>query len=370
MIATTIPGVAGCAVLIIALGRFLRRFHSPPPLVSIIIPAHNAMPWLDEALESVLAQEGIPKRALEVSIYNDLSTDGTTDAIAKWSRKLQAKGISVSVSGGPRRSPDETPGGDGAARNRAVRQSRGRYLCFLDADDVMMPDRIARQLKIAEKHPNAIVGSGFFRLPRGSTRHYTKWANALTSEDLYLQQYREITMIQPTWFFDRKVYDRVGGYPEEKGLNDMVFFHRHLDHKGAELIRDPKELVMYRYTSTSLSWKSSRREILRCRIRPFERRVLMHWDKFSIWGAGRDGHNFYKELSPELKERVVAFCDIDPKKIAHGFHSAGRVIPVVHYSKVKPPIVICVSMGRTNGALERNIDSLGLKQGDDYWHFS
>ena len=51
----------------------------------------------------------------------------------------------------------------------AVRASRGAYLCFLDSDDVMHPQRVALQLQAALAHPGAIVGSQFTRIPLGAT---------------------------------------------------------------------------------------------------------------------------------------------------------------------------------------------------------
>lgn len=360
--------LAASAAASLAILRVLRR--SPPkvapPLVSVIVPAYNALPWLHEALRSVLAQSGVPLREIEVSICDDHSTDGTRAALRSWSRVLQQSGVRVVIG----ETTGDSPRGDGAARNVAVRQSTGQYLCFLDADDVMFDDRICAQLRVARTNHNAIVGSGFVRRPAGSTRHYTDWANSLTREQLYLQQYREITIIQPTWFCHRSVFVRAGGYPEFKGLNDLEFFHRHLDRGGA-LLRVPRPLLMYRYSSGSLSWKSSRRELLRARMRPLERRVLDQWDSFSIWGAGRDGLNFFNDLSERNRAKVAAFCDISPKKINKKVVVTRKgTVPIVHWSQVTPPVVICVSMGRTGGALEANIASLRMREGIDYWHFS
>ncbi|GAB5370820.1 hypothetical protein AAMO2058_001526100 [Amorphochlora amoebiformis] len=367
-----IASAGAISILLGACFRIVERHRRiyREPVVSVIIPAHNALPWIHQALESVLQQRGIDKSDIEVSIYNDLSSDATEAAIKDWIPKLRASGISVVTSGSSKdQSSSLHPLGDGGARNKAVRQSRGRYLCFLDADDIMMPNRISCQLKLAKKHQRAIIGSGFTRYPKGSTEHYTKWANSLSPSQLYLHQYREITIIQPTWFLHRSVYDNVGGYPELRGLNDMEFFHRHLDQKG-ELLRIDKPLVVYRYTNNSLSWKSSRRDLLRSRIRYFQRRVISQWKTFSVWGAGRDGKNFFIELSKENRLKISMFVDIDAKKIERGFHSLGYNIPVRHWTEVKPPVVICVAWGRTGGDLERNIKSLGLVEGKDYWHFS
>ena len=43
--------------------------------------------------------------------------------------------------------------------------------------------------------------------------------------------------------------------------------------------------------------------------------MLQGWPRFTIWGAGRDGRDFFKNISPAARGRVAAFCDVDPKKI-------------------------------------------------------
>jgi glycosyltransferase involved in cell wall biosynthesis len=99
-------------------------------LVSVVIPAYNAERWLAEAVGSVLAQTYAP---LEVVIVNDGSTDGTS---------ALAHGI-----GDDRiRIVDKANGGVSSARNRGIREARGTYIAFLDADDAMLPRNL--ELKI------------------------------------------------------------------------------------------------------------------------------------------------------------------------------------------------------------------------------
>ena len=87
---------------------------------------------------------------------------------------------------------------------------------------------------------------------------------------------------------------------------------------------------------------------------------------FVIWGAGRDGKDFFKSLSPDLRGRVRCFVDVDEKKIAAGFYAnrdLGVKIPIVHFSLLaKDPDVrrMClednISFGRiTKGAKKEQI---------------
>jgi hypothetical protein len=162
------------------------------------------------------------------------------------------------------------------------------------------------------------------------------------------------------------------------------------------------------------------------------------WSKqgFVIWGAGRDGKDFLKALSPEVACRVVCFVDVDYNKIEkikfYDNPSIGVRIPIVHFSELAKdpgachtafgrvskekttaaaansfdrshtgtrnrceeprrkkaktqsglassldpsvirdlPVVVCVAMYRTNGALESNVASIGRVEGKDLWHIS
>jgi glycosyltransferase involved in cell wall biosynthesis len=100
-----------------------------------------------------------------VSVFDDGSTDGSAAKIAGWAERFRAAGWGWESSRGhPNR-------GEGHARNRAVRQSRGQYICVMDADDMMAPCRIARQLQAAKRQPDAIIGGGFRREPEDATWH-------------------------------------------------------------------------------------------------------------------------------------------------------------------------------------------------------
>ena len=196
-------------------------------LVSIIVPVHNAAPFLDECFRSILGQSY--SGPMEVSVCDDASTDGSAALLEQWGHRFVAAGhgwAHCQSALHEAASPASAPGscaastvvpaarGAGCARNLAVRQSTGTFLCLLDADDLMLPRRVEAQLDAARQWPCAIVGSRFRRMPADATERYARWANGLTNSELLLQQYREITLIQPTWFMARATFEAVGGYVE------------------------------------------------------------------------------------------------------------------------------------------------------------
>jgi len=144
-------------------------------------------------------------------------------------------------------------------------------------------------------------------------------------------------------------------------------------------------LLMYRHSddNSNLSSKTPRKLIMRLRLKSFEERILResggNWsDGFVVWGAGRDGKEFIKSLSPDLLPRVKFIVDVDEKKIAAGYHHRNRNIHidvknfrVLQEEEFKGlPVVVCVAMYRTGGKLEENVRSVGRTEGVDLWHFN
>ena len=139
--------------------------------------------------------------------------------------------------------------------------------------------------------------------------------------------------------------------------------------RGGALHRVDAPLVLYRYHAAAASHAIPRRTIHLHRVRAIEEQILRGWPSFSIWGAGRDGREFFKALRPEMRSRVTAFCDVDPNKVGTPYQYFEWFVPVVHFRDVRPPFVTCVALDRTGGAFEANLASLGLTEGVDYFLF-
>jgi GT2 family glycosyltransferase len=114
---------------------------APPPVVSVIVPAYNAERFLGRALRSVLAQT-YPH--LELLVVDDGSADKTADVIRSFT-DTRIRHLSQ-----PNR-------GQGAARNLGIRASTGRYVTFLDADDVYLPQKVERQVEFLTAHPECEI---------------------------------------------------------------------------------------------------------------------------------------------------------------------------------------------------------------------
>lgn len=341
--------------------------------VSIIIPVYNGDKWIDDCLRSVETQNFNGK--LEVSIFNDGSTDGTISKLEEWRETLREKSISVTLGG-----HTSNPRGVGYAKNQAVEQSSGVYLCFQDIDDVMSPDRVSKQYQAARSEQNSIIGSKFHREPEGSTERFTKWANTLSQDQLYSQIYTSHgpTLIMPTWFCHRSVYNKADGFSEGgKGVpEDLIFFLRHLE-LGGGLCRVDADLLMYRYHPGATTFSIHEDTIWEIRMEYIQKQVLDKWESFTIWNAGKQGKKFYRNLSTTNQRKVAAFCDVDPKKIKCGayiYHESKEkikpTVPIVHFQSAKPPFIICMKLDLTGGEFEKNLASLNLKEGVDFYHFN
>jgi hypothetical protein len=251
---------------------------------------------------------------------------------------------------------------------------------------------------------------------------------------------------------------RTLGSCHEKAINtlrlaeDTRFFYAHL-HAGGRLYlhRTPTPLLSYRHRAgMSQSSSTPRKLLLKLRAKAWEDLIFYStksgeaydntiWSGgFVIWGAGRDGKDFLKALSPPVASKVICFVDVDQKKIEttkwyENPTLGNRRIPILHFSVLakrdvsgevkfghidkkrcgedqfslvsvqriesndrihapennendknkKPsastiepevlqqlPVVVCVAMYRSNGALESNVASIGRTEGVDLWHIS
>ena len=125
-------------------------------LISIIIPAWNALRWLPETLASVMSQKGV---LFEVVLVDDGSTDGTADYVSQeWPEIRLVRSENRGVS---------------HARNLGTAEAHGDFVKYLDADDVLLPGALVRQAALLQANPASdAVYSNWQRLEEQVDGHF------------------------------------------------------------------------------------------------------------------------------------------------------------------------------------------------------
>lgn len=119
-------------------------------MIEVVIPAHNAAPWLRETLLSVAAQTLPPA---QVTVVDDRSTDATVAVAEACAAELQGRlALRVLRNAGPQ--------GPSAGRNTAIRASGAAFVALLDSDDLLAPDHHARLMALLRAAPDAVLAFG------------------------------------------------------------------------------------------------------------------------------------------------------------------------------------------------------------------
>ncbi len=194
-----------------------------PATVSVVIPAHDAAGSLGRALSSVLAQTKPPEEIIVVD-------DGSKDATA-----------AVAGSFGPRvRVLSRTCGGPSAARNAGIDAATGRFVAFLDADDEWHPDKLAAQLEVLGRRPEAVlVATDWSRELTDDVPGSTDESDWTTRDLMVLNRFQTSTVL-----LERGVALSAGGFdPAADGAEDWDLWLRASRH-GA-VVKIDRPLVAY-----------------------------------------------------------------------------------------------------------------------------
>jgi glycosyltransferase involved in cell wall biosynthesis len=250
------------------------------PLVSILIPAFNAQEFIVETLRSAIAQTWKRKEIIVVE-------DGSTDQTLALARQFEAEGVRVVT---------QKNQGAAAARNVAFSLSKGDYIQWLDADDVLAPNKIAEQMEIL-KHRGSkrTLLSGpwaYFLYRHGRAKFISTplWCDLTPVEWLLRKMERNLHMQTATWLVSRELTEAAGPWNRQLlGDDDGEYFCRVLlASDGVKFAPDAK--VYYRLSgSASLSY-----------IGQSERKMEAQWRSMEL-------HIQYLR-SLEDSERVRAAC--------------------------------------------------------------
>ena len=166
------------------------------PTVSVVIPSYNRVLLLKEAIDSVLAQDF---EDFELIVVDDGSTDATPELLESYP--------DICVLGQEHR-------GVSAARNAGIARASGRFLAFLDSDDLWLPGKLTAQVAFLRKHPNALICQTEETWIRNGVRVNPKKRHMKTSGMIF-EHSLELCLVSPSAvMMQRNLLDEVGWFDE------------------------------------------------------------------------------------------------------------------------------------------------------------
>lgn len=165
------------------------------PLVSILIPAFNARPWIADTIKSALGQTYQRKEIIVVD-------DGSTDETFSVAQQFASKEVTVVT---------QKNQGAAAARNKAFAMCQGDYIQWLDADDLLAPDKIAKQVETLDhgQSKRTLLSSawgGFnYRFSRARFVPTALWCDLSPVEWLVRKMGQNLHMQTATWLVSREL---------------------------------------------------------------------------------------------------------------------------------------------------------------------
>ena len=283
-------------------------------LVSIIMPAKNAARYIEDCLLSILAQD---YSHWELLVTNDQSTDQTDSILNHFSNQdsriqlLQNQGQGIT-----------------SALQTAYAHASGTYITRMDADDLMIKDKLSQLVGACQSEE--VLATGLVKyfskgtLGEGYIK-YADWLNQnLLSQDPFQAIYKECVIPSPCWMLRKSTFDKLSAfdslrYPEDY---DLCFRMR----KAGVQVKTVDQILHHwrdypeRSSRTDDNYADNR--FLEIKVNYF---LQDDYDKtcpLVIWGAGKKG----KSVAKLLIDQEIPFHWIsnNPKKIGHDIY--GKVI--------------------------------------------
>jgi glycosyltransferase involved in cell wall biosynthesis len=167
------------------------------PKVSICIPTFNRKDYLKETLDSVFAQT---YKDYEIIIVDDGSTDGTEEMIKSAGNKVRYFW--------------QENAGDAAARNRLIKLAQGRFITFIDSDDLLMPDAAERMIKVMEAEGGEIIVYGPYLRIDQDGNVFGRCKRKLYSGHITKYLFQSILIHSCGSMFPKKILQQTGGFDQ------------------------------------------------------------------------------------------------------------------------------------------------------------
>lgn len=215
------------------------------PLISIVIPAYNSAKLIEDTLDSVMAQD---YRPIEIIIVDDGSKDDTAAVVEGYS--------------GPIRLISQKNAGPGIARNTGIKECRGEFVAFIDADDLWHPNKLSQQYAVFTQNPQ--FGAVFCHYSGGDPAGFhfdTERANELELDEsksgwVYCQLILEVIVQTSTLMVRKSILDRFDPvFATDRRIGEDYDFWFRLS-RETQMAKLKEPLSFYRRHSGSITARS------------------------------------------------------------------------------------------------------------------
>lgn len=309
------------------------------PKVSVILPFFNAESTLRASVKSILNQSF---EDFELLLVDNNSTDKSTE-ISKDFGKIDSR----------IRILNEAKQGVANAMNCGLKNAKGKFMARMDADDIADTKRLELQIQFLTENPKiGFVGSHVKYVPHNENtagfQRFVDWANSFhTSEEIELNRFVEIPVVNPTILFRRELFEKHGGCLDSDFPEDYEMQLRYLA-AGVKMAKLPEPLLEWHDYSSRLTRTDERystKAFFKTKAKYFKK-----WSELNnpfhpniwIWGAGRKTRQRARLFENEgLK--INGYIDITKAKTTQK--------TILHYTEIPSPgQLFIVSMVTKPGA--------------------
>jgi glycosyltransferase involved in cell wall biosynthesis len=326
----------------------------------VLLPVRDGRETLDACLDSLAAQTLADH---EVVAVDDGSRDGSGEVLLARARV------------DPRLRVWRTPGhGLVGALSLALAQARAPLVARMDADDVAVRDRLARQAdRLDRDRAVDVLGCRVALIarpgeaPGEGMRAYVEWQNAmLDHEAIFRDRFVESPLVHPSMAMRTRALRDLGGWRAFDGPEDYDLWLRALD-AGLRFAKLGETLVLWRDGGKRLTRVDPRYapgRFLALKLEALARGPLAGARPAVVWGAGPVGKAWSRALR-EGGHEVVAFVEVDPRKIGQRLHGA-PVVSVEGARALRGPLHLA-AVGRkgVRQSIRAEAARIGLVDGVD-----
>ena len=224
------------------------------PTVSVVIPFHNRVAWLGEAVQSVIDQT---YEDFEIVVIDDGSDKLMVSDLDFRDRRI--------------RYVRQDQKGRSAARNRGIAISQGLFIAFLDSDDLFLPSKLERQVALMQAHPNCLLSHTSYERISAEGTHIGMVGSGEFAGNVYPAIVRHCPIATPTVMVRREAFDQGARFEESLEVGEDIVLWAHISRRSLVVgINEPLTKVRIHGTNAASDPQSQivgQANLIQCVIR-------------------------------------------------------------------------------------------------------